>query len=95
MHRCTNHLITGLFTKQQCTTATVSRILFNIQQLNKEIKKQQVLLTLRRQRPNYCFIMTRATTELRDTHRQIFQQICNVNFVQERNIFPVGNILRY
>ena len=26
-------------------------------------------------------------TELRDT--QIFQQICNVKFVPERNIFPV------
>ena len=33
------------------------------------------------------FIMTRATTELHDT--QIFQQICNVKIVQERNIFPV------
>ena len=40
-----------------------------------------------RQRQNYYFIMTSATTELRDT--QIFQQICNVKFVQKRNIFPV------
>ena len=40
-----------------------------------------------RQRQNYFFAMTGATTELRDT--QIFQQIFNVKFVQERNIFPV------
>ena len=33
--------------------------------------------------------MTRATTELHDTHHLTFQQICYVNFVQERNIFPV------
>ena len=39
------------------------------------------------QRQNYYFIMTSATTELRDT--QIFQQICNVKSVQKRNIFPV------
>ena len=32
--------------------------------------------------------MTSTTTEPRDT-TEIFQQICNVKFVQERNIFPV------
>ena len=35
------------------------------------------------------FIMTRATTELPDTHPLILQQICNGNFVQEQNIFSV------
>ena len=32
--------------------------------------------------------MTSTTTEPRDT-TEIFQQICNAKFVQERNIFPV------
>ena len=30
VHLCTNHLTTGLFTKQRRTTGTVSRIFFNI-----------------------------------------------------------------